>query len=143
MVEDTNKHNFYEITQSVEDDKYHVRFFNRGGTNPTYETNIFFSEIEVAGKSKVKFLNVPYWKKTLGKWDNKGYFFVRVLESSDDFSSITTATVNDTELSHKGAESEVKEYVLENIDNPEMYSDTVHFYKVDKTTAEMRQPRKK
>ncbi|MEZ5018151.1 MAG: hypothetical protein R2800_13915 [Flavipsychrobacter sp.] len=142
MEEDTNKHNFYEITQSVEEGKYHVRFFNRGGTNPTFEANIFFSELEAADKSKVKFLNVPYWEKTLGKWGDMGYFFVRILETSAEFSHITTATVNNTEIYNKHTGSEVRAYVLENIDNPEIYSDTVHFYKVNKTTAELRQPYK-
>lgn len=146
MEEDTNKHNFYEITQRDKVDKfnYHVRFFNRGGTNPTYEANIFFSKVADLdnGDEEVLFLNVPYWEEIGGQWKDRGYFFVRILGANDDFTGITTATVNSSELSDISSGMEMRRFISRNLNNPNIYSDTVHFYKVNKSTAELRQPRK-
>jgi len=45
--EDTNKNNFYEIIRRKPYalDKYHIKFWDRGGTNPSYEANMHFSKI--------------------------------------------------------------------------------------------------
>ncbi len=143
MEEDTNGYNFYEITQrdTVDRFNYHVRFFNRGGTNPTYEANVFFSQIGGYGANTVRFLNVPYIEVNGHTWRDKGYFLVRILEMNDDLTEVTTATVDHKALTEMKRTEELNGFINDNIDNPKIYSDTVHFYKVDKTTAELRQPR--
>jgi hypothetical protein len=130
--EDTNKNNFYAITKAYKGypHQYHVKFWNRGGTNPTYEFNVYFSEID-----GTKFINIPFYEKLKqprdGKdWENKGYFFLKVVNSNQDFSRITTATVNDKALKKMKNSSEVRKYLAKNINNPKSYSDTAHFYKV-------------
>jgi hypothetical protein len=151
MMEDTNTNNFYEITKRLPpmgaDFQYHVRFFNRGGTNPTYEANIFFTDFEASEKDTgIKFINVPYWKQVPGEgdaghWENPGYFLVRVLETNKDFTKITTATVSDPALPQLRRAIQLENFMHDNINNPNIYSDTVHFYKVDQTTAQLRKPR--
>ncbi|MCD6063383.1 MAG: hypothetical protein K0R82_1294 [Flavipsychrobacter sp.] len=150
MVEDTNKNNFYEITRRDTVDKfyYHVRFFNRGGTNPTYEANIFFTDFDpwLKDQGKIKFINVPYWIDVEGEgdkmgWDNPGYFLVRILEADKDFTKLTTATVNHPALSKFNRAIQLENFMRTHINDPAIYSDTVHFYKVDQTTAQLRKPR--
>lgn len=145
MVEDTNKHNFYEITKRAGEGDffYHVRFFNRGGSNPTYEATIFFSSI---WGTKAKFINVPYMTKAAdGKgdgmgWIEHGYFFLRIIDANSDFTKITTATVNSPELPEFRRWVQLQNFMRENYDNPKIYSDTVHFYKVNQPTEKLRQP---
>lgn len=143
MEEDTNTKNFYEVKQrdTVDRFNYHVRFFNRGGSNPTYEANIFFSDV-----GNTKFINVPYWVDVDGPgdlmgWDNRGFFFVRIIDANDDYTRLTTATVNTATLKEFSNSILLKKYIEMNINNPDIYSDTVHFYKVNKTTSALRQPR--
>lgn len=128
---DTNKANFYAISKSVDPYKYHVKFWNRGGTNPTYEANIYFSKI-----GKTKFINVPYWEKTsqtgddFKDWTNRGYFFLRILKINKDFTRITTATVNDEKIKAIKSKAELRRYLSKNINNPNICSDTASFYKL-------------
>jgi hypothetical protein len=131
--EDTNKMNFYEVTRSnVDKNQYHVKFWNRGGTNPTYEANIHLSDI-----SGTKFINVPYWEQVADNGDlndmvDKGFFFLKIIQVDRNFSRITTATVNDPALTGLKSKKEVKQYLSRNLNNPGRYSDTAHFYKVKK-----------
>ena len=151
MVEDTNTNNFYEITKADVkyglDFQYHVRFFNRGGSNPTHEANIFLSDFGRFGKdSGIKFINVPYWTKVDGEgdgmgWEGRGYFLVRILEADKDFSNITTATVNHPALSQFRRAAQLENFMDEHVNNPKIYSDTVHVYKTNLTTAQLRKPR--
>ena len=94
-VEDTNKLNFYEVYKARGAEskyEYHVRFWNRGGTNPTYEANIHLSSLK-----DHQFINVPFWEK----------------------------------VGDKGQSSaEARTFLLQNINNPRVFSDTAHFYKV-------------
>lgn len=142
LMEDTNKYNFYEVTKRDMDGdfQYHVRFFDKGGINPSYEASIFFSNI-----GDIKFLNVPYFQKIEGKdgsddWNDRGYFFVRILQTDKDFNNVTTATVNSSSLTRIGSAFLLRTYMNLNVNNPHIYSDTVHFYKVNQTTAELRKP---
>ena len=121
--EDTNKNNFYEVIrrQPYAMDRYHVKLWDRGGTNPTYEANMHFSKIGDA-----RFINVPYFEKG---FTHMGFFFLKILEVNADFTKMTTATVHDTtlwELNQAG----VKQRITRNVNNPSYYYDTVHFYKV-------------
>ncbi|MCW3120571.1 MAG: hypothetical protein JWQ38_63 [Flavipsychrobacter sp.] len=126
--EDTDKRNYYEVVRggSYATDKYHVFFWNRGGTNPTYEGNVHISKINGA-----RFINVPYWENN-GKdahFSNAGYFFLRILQVNTDFTKMTTATVHDTTMRALN-QAELKQRITKNINNPVFYYDTVHFYKM-------------
>lgn len=131
LEEDTNRNNFYLISKIPDKYyQYHVEFWNRGGTNRTYEADIFFSELD-----SIKFLNIPYYQLKSGKgsfddWENKGWFFVRILEASSDFTKLTTATVNDPLLATQGNPSQMAHYMQAHKNDPASYSDTVHFYQV-------------
>jgi len=123
FIEDTDKRNFYEVRKAhIDTGGFHVKFWDRGGTNPTYEANMYFSKI---GGSL--FINVPYWE---GHFNNQGYFFLRVLEVNADFTKMTTATLYDTTLRSLGSSTEVRERIAKNLNNPAYYYDTAHFYKV-------------
>jgi hypothetical protein len=127
--EDTDKRNFYEVYRKdapYDPLKYHVRFWNRGGTNPTYEANVYLSKID-----GVRFINVPYWEDggEGAHFSHLGYFFLKILKVNADFTKMTTATVYDTtmwELNQSG----VKQRITRNLNNPAFYYDTVHFYKM-------------
>lgn len=126
--EDTDKRNFYEILRGnpYRSDVYHLKFWNRGGTNPTYEWNIHVSKID-----GIRFINVPYYRE--GSRAQEGYLFLRILEVNKDFTKMTTATVHDTtmwELDQAG----VKERIRKNLNNPSFYYDTAHFYKIPGNT---------
>ena len=124
FLEDTDQRNFYEVAKASigGPNSYHVKFWNRGGTNPTYEANIFFSKL-----GNNRFINVPYWE---GHFDHKGFFFLRILDVSADFSKMTTATVLDTTLWTLDGKEHVRERIMKNVANPAYYYDTIHFYKV-------------
>lgn len=120
--EDTNKNNFYEVYASDYPHQYHVRFWNRGGTNPTYEANVYYSNVQ-----GYRFLNIPYFSDPLeGHW----YIFLRVLDINEDGSKMTGAVVGDETMRKLQSEKEVYGYVARNIDNRNFYLDTVHLFKV-------------
>lgn len=128
--EDTNKNNYYEISKSVEEFQYHVRFFDRGGTNPTYEANVFFSNL-----NGVKFLNVPYYEKTtdpkyVGGMKNMGYFFLKISEANEDFSRLVTYTVTSKELSKIDNWRDLTRYIYEHEDDNNIFTNKAHFYKI-------------
>jgi len=122
--EDTNKNNFYEVYTAHVDypHQYHVRFWNRGGTNPTYETNVYYSTV-----NGDRFLNIPYFTNPLeGNW----YIFVRILEVNKDGSKMTGAVVGDESMLGLKSEKAVHDYIAQNMNKPGFYIDTVHFFKV-------------
>jgi hypothetical protein len=125
FVEDTNKNNFYQVidySKHCPECRYHVQFWDRGGKNRTYEANVHFSMI-----GDNIFINVPYWE---GEFQNKGYFFLRVLEMNNDFTKFTTATVQYPNMRDLKSSEEVRALIAKNLNNPKFYYDTVHFYKV-------------
>lgn len=121
--EDTNSGNFYEVTRAHSSipNQYHIRFWNRGGINPTYEANGFFSVVKGYG-----FFNVPYFEKGL---TNFGYGFLKLIEIDPDFTSITAAVVGDETMRSLASEDEVRKYVTAHVDDPAFYSDTIHLFK--------------
>jgi hypothetical protein len=126
--EDTDKRNFYEIQRGdpYRSDRYHIKFWNRGGTNPTYEWNIHVSKID-----GIQFINVPYYRE--GPRTHEGYLFLRILDANKDFTKMTTTTVYDTTMWELD-QAEVKERIRKNLNNPSFYYDTVHFYKIPNNT---------
>lgn len=122
LEEDTNKNNFYEILKGYGPLKYHVKFWDRGGTNPTYESNLFFSRI-----GNATFINAPYWEDG---FTNKGYFFLKILKVNESYDKITTAMVADTTMLALKNSAEVHDRIARNLDKPSYYHDTMHFYKM-------------
>jgi hypothetical protein len=128
--EDTNADNFYEIypRDPVSKKHYHVRFWDRGGSNPTYEGNIFFSRI---GGSL--FINVPYFEhdmQTDNYFANKGYMFLKIESADVLFKEMVISVVNDTTMRSLKSSSEVRAYLTKNLDNGSIYQPVKHFYKV-------------
>jgi hypothetical protein len=123
FVEDTNKKNFYEIIRGnpYAEDRYHIKFWDRGGTNPTWESNMHFSKI-----GNTQFINVPYFEDN---FTHVGYFFLKILDINADYTKITAALVHDTNLWNLN-QAGVKQRITSNVNNPNYYSDTVHFYKM-------------
>ncbi len=122
FTEDTNKHNFYAVTAGYTPNCYHVKFWNRGGTNPTFEAEMHCSKI---GSSM--FINVPYWEDG---FTNRGFIFLKVLNTNADFSTMTTAAVADTTMRRLKNSDAVKAYVTKHLNDPHFYRDTAHFFKV-------------
>lgn len=128
--EDSNSNNFYEVTEGYYPHEYHVKFWDRGGTNPTYEANTHFSKI-----ADVRFINVPYFennpdrKGAGGLFRNEGYMFLRILDENDDFSKIIAAVVGDETMRKWENSEQVHDYVMQNMDKKIFYSDTIHLYK--------------
>ena len=121
--EDTDKRNFYEIIREEPYmlDRYHIKFWNRGGTNPTYESNLHFSKV-----GQTRFINMPWFGEHFA---NKGFFFLKVLDVSPDKTRMTAAVVHDTTLWNL-SQAEVKQRITRNVNNPFYYFDTVHLYKL-------------
>jgi len=128
--EDTNSNNFYEVYRrdSTWKKSYHVRFWNRGGTNPTYEANIHFSKI-----GQTMFINVPYWEfdeEHDNYSANRGYGFLKILDHNETFDQMTVAPVNDSTMRYLKNSEEVRAYITKNLNNPAFYQTPKHFYKV-------------
>jgi hypothetical protein len=123
FAEDTDKNNFYEIIRGkpYAEDKYHIKFWDDGGTNPTYEANLHFSKV-----GKNLFINVPFFEHG---FSNNGFFFLKVIDTNADFSKITAAIVHDTTLWNLDQDG-VKQHIVQNMDNPAYYSGKVHLYKI-------------
>lgn len=119
--EDTNKNNYYEVYTAHKDypNQYHVRFWNRGGTNPTYESNMHFSDV-----NGVRFINVPYFGD-----GPLQYGFLKILSSNADYTTFTAAVVGDETMQRIKTQQLLKAHIIKNINNPKFYSDTVHFFK--------------
>ena len=125
--EDTNSKNFYEVAYSTYNHQYHVKFWDRGGTNPTYEANVYFTKIGDA-----TFINMPYYNpanSVTGK-DYNYFFFLKILYVNKDFSEMTTATIHDSTLIKLESSAEVKAHISRHLEDPRFYYDTAHLYKV-------------
>ncbi len=123
--EDTNSRNFYEIIprrQPYMLDRYHLKFWNRNGTNPTYEGNMHFSKID-----GVLFANVPYFEDD---FTHQGFIFLRILDINATYDEVTAAVVGDTTLWLLNSQAEVRERIQKNMNKPSFYSDTFNFYKM-------------
>ena len=121
--EDTNRNNFYEVIRKKPYalDRYHLRFWDHGGTHPTYEANLHFSKV-----GNALFINMPYFEENFTR---KGFFFLKVLDTNSGFTKITAAIVGDNTLWEQ-SEAGVKQRIAKNMNNPSYFSDTIHLYKL-------------
>lgn len=125
IQEDTNADNYYEIYKAdgrSAENQYHVRWWDRGGTNPTYEGNVYFSN--VAGSM---FLNVPYREEG---FTNQGYLFIKILSANPAYDKVTTATFYDTTMRSLKSMEDVRRHITKHLNDAKFYNDTSHFYKV-------------
>jgi hypothetical protein len=76
LEEDTNHNNFYQITRGDIQHTYHIKFWDRGGTNPTYESFTYFSVLNGS-----RFINVPYFDRE----SPLRFILLRILEEDKDF----------------------------------------------------------
>lgn len=120
--EDTNANNYYEVYSGYESNTYHIRFWDKGGTNPTYESNLHFSDVK-----GVRFINIPYFVE-IGFLQ---YGFLKILDTDKDFTKITAAVVGDTTLSLITSQKALYNNIIKKMNNKNFYSDTIHLYKVN------------
>lgn len=139
--EDTNKLNYYEVYLANKEccpNQYHIRFWNRGGSNPSFESNGHFSKI-----GKETFFNVPYFETRetphafpvtgddkYEMFPNSGFMFLHILEANKAYDKITAAVVGDTTMRSLENSEQVYNFVKANMNKPAFYSDTVHLYKI-------------
>ncbi|MBL7683613.1 MAG: hypothetical protein JNK00_09665 [Flavipsychrobacter sp.] len=119
--EDTNANNYYEVYSGYESNTYHIRFWDRGGTNPTYESNLHFSDV-----NGIRFINIPYFEE-IGFLQ---YGFLKILDTDKDFTKITAAVVGDENIERIKSQEKLNAHITKNMNNPRFYSDTIHFYKI-------------
>jgi hypothetical protein len=125
VKEDSAKNDYYEITAAHPNfrNQYHFKVWDRGGTNPSYEGNCYFSKVGVT-----RFLNIPFHDDEMK--DGGGYIFLRILEENEAFDNVTTTTVCDTNMRTLGSKEAVKAFIAKNLKNKLFYCDTAHLYKV-------------
>lgn len=128
FLEDTNINNYYEVYRAhiSYPNQYHIRFWNRGGTNPTFESNGHFSKID-----EEMFFNLPYFELGTGSeiFQNEGYIFLHILEVNNEYDKITASVVGDTTMRQLKNSEGVLSYVKKNMNNPQFYTDTIHLVK--------------
>jgi hypothetical protein len=127
IEEDTDKRNYYLVEPGLHEravDRYHIKFYNRGGTNRTYESELYYSLVK--GQP---FINIKYAEWGGDAFKNEGFFFLKVLEVNKDYSKLTLAMVADTTMGALKNSAEVKKRITTNLNNPKFYTDTVHLFK--------------
>jgi len=128
VEEDTDKNNYFEVARSQRDYMYDVTYWNMGGANPVYKTNLFFSKI-----NNFLFLNVTCWKDERADSiyaQEAGYCFEKILKVDPEFTKMTMVTATDTSLAGLNSSLEVFNRVAKNLNVKSFYGDTVHFYKL-------------
>lgn len=120
--EDTNSHNFYAISKGLTPNKYHIKFWDRGGKNPTYEGEAYLSVV-----NGEKFFNLPCLDESREQY---GYLFLKLIDVNKSYSKITAAVVGDVTMQSLRNEEEVYRHVHNNMNKAVFYSDTIHLYKV-------------
>lgn len=120
--EDTNASNYYEVYSGYEANTYHIRFWDRGGVNPSYESNLHFSDVK-----GIRFINIPYFEE-IGFMQ---YGFLKILDIDRDYTKITAAVVGDTTLSLITSQKALRKRIIKKMSNKNFYSDTIHLYKIN------------
>jgi len=120
----------YEDFIAKKDHYYYISYINRHGTNLLYNQWVSFA----SKVGNVTFLNIPYRHVPeknghLNGQIKTGYFFVRLINISASYDSITTAIVADTTLMHLTSSKDLRNHVTKHMNDPAFYSDTLHFYK--------------
>lgn len=125
--EDTDKNNIIVITKATDSYKYDLKYWEKGGTNPKYESQVHFSKINDA-----LFLNVACWDdlRYNSYYQMVGYAFFKVVYATPDFSKMALAHVVDPELEHMTTTLEIFNRMARNLNNKAYYKDTIHLYKV-------------
>ena len=115
--EDSNKNNYYEIEWGLpySTDAYHVKFWDRGGMNPTIEMSINMTKI--GGDI---FISIPYLKSHGWGYSPRGYFFLKVIDINKDFTKMTTATVHDSTMWELNAVG-IRQRIARTLNNPNYY----------------------
>ena len=115
-----NKNNYYYITR-----------MDNHGTNPHYQQfNSFLSVI-----NGVKFINISYvvpdFPPLNGEFiDEHRFFFVRIIGLNKNYDKMTIALVADTSLRYLPTSMALRTKIMNCLNDPKFYSDTVHFYKI-------------
>ena len=120
-----------DLTAKVTENRaYALTRFGYDGTSANYQQ--FDAYVSIVNNAR--FLNVRYRnaeKEIRGEEAEKGFFFIRLLKVSKD--SIVTALVADTTLKYLQSSAEVRKRIATHINDKLFYSDTLHFYLVNKT----------
>lgn len=121
--------------QVAENRAYFLTRFGYNGTSANYQQwHAYMSEV-----GGVRFLNVQYRnaeKEIKGEMAEHGFFFLRMLKVSKD--TIITALVADTTLKDLKSAASVRERITAHLNDNRFYSDTLHFYLVNKTHSKFR-----
>ena len=122
MKEDEDSHNYFVI-ERYEPNKYAFTYMNHEGANRTFENDgAFFSKID-----NTEFINVHY-----SNWwnEDRGYFFLKVIERNPSGFEMTVALVADTTLKDLPDRAAVRARIIKNLNNPDYYKKPVHFHKI-------------
>jgi hypothetical protein len=143
-VEDTDKANYISIRLAIpsiitnketakhKDQVGYITYWNRHGKNQSYaDWGSFLSKI---GNST--FLNIDGTNTSadsifiVGVRQKEGHYFAKIVHTSKNYDSVTIALVGDPTLRDLKSSKEVRERVTKNVNNPQFYSHTFHFYRV-------------
>ncbi|MCD6012858.1 MAG: hypothetical protein K0Q79_2720 [Flavipsychrobacter sp.] len=127
--EDSDKNNIIVITKSNDSFKYDLKYWENGGSNPKYVSQVHFSKI-----NETLFLNVACWDDIRNDkvyYQKVGYIFFKVVYATPDYSKLVLTTVSDTSLCSLKSGLEVFNRIAKNLNNKAYYHDTLHFYKLN------------
>jgi hypothetical protein len=122
MKEDEDSHNYFVIEHD-ENNHYIFTYMNHEGANRTFENDgAFFSKI-----GNTEFINVHY-----SNWwnDERGYFFLKVIERSPNGFEMTVALVADTTLKDLPDEAAVRARIKKHLNDLHYFKKPVHFRKI-------------
>lgn len=125
LVEDTNHLNFYEVYKGYANHTYHIRFWNRGGANPTYEADVHFSDVE-----GTRFLNLPYINFDAPGRDIS-YFFLKLAYTSPRFDTVVVTPFTDTTMRQLASSQAVHMHIAAHANDSRYFKGVYHFFRVE------------
>jgi len=105
---------------------YYFTYFDNHGVNLRYQQ--WNGHLSTIGKNR--FLNIHYHNPYSGDKNEKGWLLVRIIKVAHD--TITTAIVADKTLKNLKSSKEVRSRITARLNDKRFYSDTMHFYKINK-----------
>jgi hypothetical protein len=105
---------------------YYFTYFDNHGVNPRYQQ----WTVHTAKVNNNRFLNIEYRNPYSADKNEKGWLLVRIIKAKHD--SITTAIVADKALKNLKSSKEVRSRITAKLNDRRFYSDTMHFYKINK-----------
>lgn len=105
---------------------YYITYFDNHGTNPHFQQ----WNAHAATVNKSRFLNINYHNPYSDDKNEKGWLLVRIIKAKHD--TITTAIVADKALINLKSSKDVRSRLTERLNDKRFYSDTMHFYKINK-----------